>query len=268
MRSRFPLSAEFIFSLFALILSFFIVHGAYMGWVRPAAEDFMAAEKERRIAEPESEEQRSIYVMVKDFEQEACFILFFWALAMIFYKSTVGMREKSLLGRDIVSITEGMRIRQSDARDLSREILSLPRSTQRLLVPRAMLAALHRFASTGNIQDVSDATHAVCNAEADRMDSELSMIRYIAWAIPSIGFIGTVRGIGQGLAKADAATKNNDISPVTEALGVAFNSTLVALFISIVLMFLVHQLQLLQERLALDAENYCNESLLRHMYTD
>lgn len=31
--------------------------------------------------------------------------------------------------------------------------------------------------------------------KADEMDSEMSMIRYIAWAIPSIGFVGTVRGI-------------------------------------------------------------------------
>lgn len=98
------------------------------------------------------------------------------------------------------------------------------------------------------------------------MESELSIIRYIAWAIPSVGFIGTVRGIGDALGKAHRAVEG-DISGVTESLGVAFNSTLIALIISIVVMFVVHQLQLAQERFVLDAEAYCEEKLIRHLHT-
>jgi biopolymer transport protein ExbB/TolQ len=90
------------------------------------------------------------------------------------------------------------------------------------------------------------------------------MIRYILWAIPSIGFIGTVRGIGDALGVANKAV-SGDISGVTESLGVAFNSTLIALLISILLMFLVHQLQLVQERLAFESEDYLDEHLIRHL---
>ncbi len=90
------------------------------------------------------------------------------------------------------------------------------------------------------------------------------MIRYIVWAIPSIGFIGTVRGIGQALALAYQAM-DGDITGVTQSLGVAFNSTFVALLLSLVLMLLVHQLQLIQERLVLETQNYCESRLIRHM---
>jgi biopolymer transport protein ExbB/TolQ len=92
------------------------------------------------------------------------------------------------------------------------------------------------------------------------------MIRYIAWAIPSVGFIGTVRGIGEALGQAHKAIEG-DIFEVTKSLGVAFNSTLIALLISIGLMFLLHQLQLLQERYVLDSETYCDENLTRHLHT-
>jgi len=129
-----------------------------------------------------------------------------------------------------------------------------------------LLAALQRFSSTRNIQDVSDATHAYCTSEGERLDSELSMVRYIAWAIPSIGFIGTVRGIGQALGHAHKAV-TGDIFDVTLSLGVAFNSTLIALLISIVLMFLLYQLQLLQERYILDTEAYCEENFTTHLHT-
>jgi biopolymer transport protein ExbB/TolQ len=114
------------------------------------------------------------------------------------------------------------------------------------------------------VQDVSEAARGVCEAEADRLDSELSMLRYVAWAIPAIGFIGTVRGIGDALGEAHKAV-SGDVSGVTAGLGVAFNSTLIALLISIVIMFLLHQLQLAQERLVLDSETYLDQYLIRHM---
>ncbi|MBD3646403.1 MAG: MotA/TolQ/ExbB proton channel family protein, partial [Pseudomonadales bacterium] len=113
-------------------------------------------------------------------------------------------------------------------------------------------------------QDVSSSGRETCESESERLDSELSMIRYIAWAIPSIGFLGTVRGIGQALGQAHKAVQG-DIAGVTQSLGVAFNSTFVALLISIVVMFLLHQLQLAQERLVLDAEDYCDNRLIRHL---
>ena len=104
----------------------------------------------------------------------------------------------------------------------------------------------------------------MCDAEAERLDSELAMVRYIAWAIPSIGFIGTVRGIGDALGLAHKAVEG-EIAGVTRSLGVAFNSTFIALLISIVLMFLLHQLQLQQERLVLDTSSYVDDQLVQHL---
>ena len=45
----------------------------------------------------------------------------------------------------------------------------------------------------------------------------------------------------------------------------AFNSTFVALVISILIRFLVDQVQLVQERLVLDIQTYCDRHLIRHM---
>lgn len=135
-----------------------------------------------------------------------------------------------------------------------------------MLLPRVLLKALERFGATRNIQDVSAVSNSLCEAEAGRLDSEQSMIRYIAWAIPAIGFIGTVRGIGLALGEAHRAVEG-DIAGVTENLGTAFNSTLIALLISIVVMFLVHQLQLHQEKLVFETQNYVDNNLVRHMQT-
>ena len=117
----------------------------------------------------------------------------------------VALRERRLLETELIPVASGTRILPDDVREYARPIQALPPMEQRMLLPRSLLSALHRFGATRNIQDVSTAAHAICESEAARLDSELSMIRYIAWAIPSLGFIGTVRGIGLALAQAQKA---------------------------------------------------------------
>ena len=58
-----------------------------------------------------------------------------------------------------------------------------------------------------------------------------------------------------------------DTTAVTSGLGISFNSTLVALTLSIVLMYLLHEIQLAQERLVLDAENYADEELISRLHS-
>jgi len=258
---------EFVFQLFALIIAIILVHAFYVSVVRPNAAEVIAEQNLQASQDPDFIRERSTWVLIKDLEQEACFILMFWALAIMGFKTAEILRERNLLEVDLVSIAEGMRILPEDTREFARQVQALPAREQKMVLPRALLNALRRFSTTRSIQDVSSSTHTIFESEADRLESELSMIRYISWAIPSIGFIGTVRGIGEALAQADKAVQG-DITGVTQSLGVAFNSTFIALLISIFLMFLVYQLQLLQERLVFDSENYLDDKLIRHMKSD
>lgn len=256
--------ADFWFQVFALLIAVIVVHAAYVGVIRPKANAVLEQQLARQAAGEPYVAQRSAWVVIRDYEQEACFILMFWALAMMGAKARRAMHERGMLRGDLVDVREGTSILPEDAREYSRPIQSLPGWQLDLLVPRALLAALQRFGSTRNIASASMAIKEVCDTHSDRLDSELAMIRYIAWAIPSIGFIGTVRGIGEALGEAHRAMQG-DIAGVAVSLGVAFNSTFIALVISIVIMFFSHQLQLLQERLVLDTQTYCDERLMRYL---
>ena len=258
------LPVEFIFQLFSLFIAIILVHGIYVSIIRPNAAAVLEEQAILMNSDPDYIPERSPFVVVKDFEQECCFILMLWALSLMGYKTVLSSRERKILQMDLIPINQGTSILPEDAREFSRPIQALPDNQQGYLLPRALLTALHRFRSTRNIQDVSSAIRAICASESERLDSELSMIRYITWAIPSIGFLGTVRGIGQALSQAHKAVQG-DIAAVTQALGVAFNSTFVALLISIIVMFLMHQLQLAQERQVLDAADYCDNRLISHL---
>jgi biopolymer transport protein ExbB/TolQ len=262
MKRRLP--SEFLYQVAALLISAVVVHTAYVGVVRPAASAVLQKQRELVAADPDYAPERSVYVVLRDLEQETCFILMLWALAIMGYKGVAVWQERGLLERRLIRVPEGVRILPEDWRTYARDIGSLSEREQQGIVPRCLLAALHRFAATKDVFEVASTVHAVCESEGERLESELSMIRYIAWAIPSIGFIGTVRGIGEALGLAHRAMEG-DITGVTESLGVAFNSTFVALVLSLVLMFLVHQLQLQQERLVMDTETYCDRDLIRNL---
>jgi len=255
---------EFIYSMFSLLISFIFVHGIYVAVIRPNAETFLEEERASIAVDQNHVPQRSAYVVIKDFEQETCFVLMLWALAILGYKMRETYRQQSQLDQDFIGLDEDAVITPSDTGPISQRIHQLPESMREYLLPSVLLGALERFSSTKNIQDSSTEVLNLCEAESDRLESELSMIRYIAWAIPSVGFIGTVRGIGDALAQAYRAVEG-DITGVTQSLGVAFNSTFVALLISIVLMFITHQIHLMQARLVLDTKRYPNKWLLSRL---
>jgi len=259
-----PFTNEFIFQVFALLIAFIIVHAVYVTVVRPSATAHQQQQAELIKADPAYITKDSFFVVIKDYEQEACFILMLWAFSILGYKAKTGWRQQQLLERDLLQLPRGLPIGTEDVRGLVDRLNSLPAVEQTYLLPRALLTGIERFSATRHVQDVSTAVSDICDSEGERMESELSIIRYLAWAIPSVGFIGTVRGIGNALGQAHRAVEG-DITGITENLGVAFNSTFVALVISIVLMFFIHQLQLMQERLVLDSERYVDHWLIRKL---
>ena len=190
---------ELVYQIGALLISVILVHLVYVTLIRPNADAIIAEQAEQAALGEVVSQERSLYVVLRDYEQESCFILMFWAIAIMGFKAKNALAERSMLDEEFISVTEGMSILPEDTREHTRPLQALPEAKRESLLPRTLLAALHRFSSTRNVQDVSEAVRAVCDAESDRLDSELSMVRYIAWAIPSIGFIGTVRGISEAL---------------------------------------------------------------------
>jgi len=255
---------EFFVTLVALIVTILVTHALYVSWIRPTGDALVAQEQARLKADPNYEPKRSIYLTIKDYEQEIEIIHFAWAMLILAYKAILVRRERQLLEREPIRVPEGIKVLPEDAKDYARQLEALPPQDKPMLVVRALQRTLDRFAATRSIRDSAETSKSVCDSEADRLDSGLAMIRYIAWAIPAIGFIGTVRHIGDALLQAHKAV-TGDITGVTSGLGIAFNATFVALMLTLVLMFFLHQLQQSQEQLVHDTDHWIDQHLVRHM---
>jgi biopolymer transport protein ExbB/TolQ len=261
---RFNYPSEFFVTLIALIVTVLVVHAAYVAWIRPNGDAIIQAEQARMRTDPNYVPERSFFLVIDAPEQEAEIIHFMWAILIIGYKALLVRRERKLLDRDLIHVPEGIKVLPEDAKDYARQLEQLPPEDKSMLVVRALQRTLDRFAATRSIRDSAETSRAVCDSEADRLDSGLAMIRYIAWAIPAIGFIGTVRHIGDALLQAHKAV-TGDITNVTSSLGIAFNATFVALSLTIVLMFFLHQLQQAQEGFVHNTDHWIDQHLIRHM---
>jgi len=142
-----------------------------------------------------------------------------------------------------------------------REICFVPR-----LIERCVLGF--------NLSHSADQTNSLLNSSLElfihEIDLRYNIIRYITWLIPSLGFIGTVVGIM--LALNYAGDRANVESPdmlfqVTELLGVAFSTTLVALVMAAVLVFIQSIVQAREERALNQAGQYCLDNLINRLYS-
>ncbi len=265
-RNKGIFSAEFLVSYLGLVVAVLVIEGIYRGYVRPHADDFMVRRKVIASQQHNASilAERPIYIVIKDVEPECEVIFCVWGMIFLAFKMRQISRERKLLKQDFIRVQAGERIIPDDALDRYKELrtaLEREPSWQDRLLPECLLAALHRFHATNSIQDAAGAVKERAELAADQLDSSLSLIRYIAWAIPAIGFVGTVRGIGAGLNFAEQAIKG-DLSSVTQSLGLAFNSTFVGLMLCIVLMFVLHIVQSSQEAFIIDVQTYCRDKLI------
>ena len=252
--------------LLILAIIALITQVIFTAYVRPAGERWRAEQRALAERTPGYRPQRTLIVIIQDPEQEATIIVAIWAMILSVMRFRELGQQRQLLGKGIMKQAPGVVILPSDAREYLRTLEQMPPKERDSVLPRVLAAALKRFSATGNVQDASQTVHNVCESENNRLDAELAILRFSVWVTPALGFVGTVRGIGLALQGAELAVKG-DTTAVTSGLGISFNSTLVALTLSIVLMYTLHEIQLAQERLVLDAENYADEELISRLHS-
>lgn len=162
-----------------------------------------------------------------------------------------------LRSKDLVPIYRALKDRQSS------QHYFLQRLTKRIIL---------QFQGSQSV----DQSNSLMNSSLELMQHEIelkfNMLRYLVWLIPTLGFIGTVIGIALSLSSASDMPDVSDsdairdwIGILTTDLGLAFNTTLVALVMSAILVFLLHIVQAREEMALNNAGQYCMDNLINRL---
>ena len=116
-----------------------------------------------------------------------------------------------------------------------------------------------------------DQTVSVLNSSLEllmhRVDLRYTLLRYLTWVIPTVGFIGTVVGIALALAMIDPSAAVQPLGNIALALGVSFYTTLVALVDSAILVLLLQLVQAREELAVNAAGRYVLVNLINRLYS-
>ncbi|MCI0681960.1 MAG: MotA/TolQ/ExbB proton channel family protein [Gemmataceae bacterium] len=197
-------------------------------------------------------------------EQFACYVAFLWAFFIFASRFLETRRQRHAFAMGLLPVEEGARILLEDARPLQRKIDQITAAKGPFILANMIRQALAKFVISRSSQDVNNTVKTQAEVDHGRLVSTMANINYLAWAIPAIGFFGTVRGLAGSMTVAGQGGEQLRIA--TRHLTVAFDCTLVALALSLVVMYLIHVISREEEALVIDCQQYCLEHLVNRLY--
>ena len=199
-------------------------------------------------------------------EQIASYFCFVWASFILLNRYMEVVRQRRAFKLDLLPTEEGVRILPEDGRPLLRKVEEINNRRGPFILANMIRLALSKYAVTRSGQEVSKTIETQAEVELGRFVSSMATVTYLAWALPAIGFLGTVRGLSGALSMAGQIDDAAFIETVSKHLTVAFDCTLVALVLSLIMMFWLHRVQRDEESLVIDCRQYCLEHLVNRLY--
>lgn len=250
-------STSIVLDAVGLLVCFTVVYILYAVFVDPAAAEIL-----RAAAEANTVPGRSLWIVVKDWEQQTCIVLGLWCLWLFVSRYRLLQSEHYLFDVDFLRLDEIDEFSDASLQTLQERLDEARAEIPGALLIRSVRDAIDHVRMNGDFRAANEVAQDVCELHLEVLNSKLTATKYILWAIPSIGFLGTVRGIGEALGLAGEAVAG-DISGVAGSLGTAFNSTWVALFVSLLLMLVSSFLNGREESLVANCKAFAGRTLAR-----
>lgn len=196
-----------------------------------------------------------------------------WAGVVLVEKLRRLSRQRDALELDLLPERIGARITPENAPDFIEHLSSLRSRRSGGMVVERIRRTLQHFEARRDVRELQSQLESQAQSDADAVESSYAMVRVFIWAVPILGFIGTVIGIGAAVGgfsesvggAVDLEVMKDSIGSVTSGLSVAFDTTLVALVMSIPIMFASSAVQKHEEGFLAEIEDYCDEHLLRRL---
>lgn len=195
--------------------------------------------------------------------QNMIHLLFFVGLGELFVRARVGSWETVQLHDHFLPEDEASVLRIEDLGAIRRRVAHHFDGDNGFL-PSLINMAVLQLQSTRSIDQAVSVLQTSLGLLESKVEQRYAMVRYLAWVIPTMGFIGTVSHLGNALRLVNP--DHMDITAVTTALAIAFNTTLVALIESAILVLIQHVVQTREDAAVGLAGEYCLKNLINRLY--
>ena len=192
-------------------------------------------------------------------------LLFFWAMSSLYVKSRKLEFQRRALQLAAVPQQPDFILNESTARTVLERLHNLVDHPRHFILLNRIERALSSLHNIGGLSDVSTILRSQAENDENQVASSYTLVAGMVWAIPVLGFIGTVQGLSQAIGKfgttiqagADVARLKESLLGVTGGLSTAFETTLVGLVGALVLQMYLSFLQQQETDFLDECNDYC-----------
>ncbi|HEX4131603.1 MAG TPA: MotA/TolQ/ExbB proton channel family protein [Pirellulales bacterium] len=187
--------------------------------------------------------------------------LFFIGVAELLLKAFDLSDQRARLKAPLLPAPAEAPVPVAEASKLLETLDALPASQRSNYLPRRLHEALEGIVRQASAEKLEDDLKYLSEVDASRAHSGYALMRIIIWAIPILGFLGTVIGITIAIASLNPQALESSLGEVTGGLGIAFDTTALALTLSMTLMFGQFLVDRFEQRLLGDVDAKTFEAL-------
>lgn len=166
-------------------------------------------------------------------------VLFCCALGTLFAKLRQSMVERRACSHGLLGRWDGKAVPVDDATKLLAALDRTPRRLHNTFLFQRIAAILEFLVQRRSTVELDDHLRTLTDTDGITLDASYSLTRFITWAIPILGFLGTVLGITGAIANVSPESlESQGIKSVTNGLALAFDATALALSLTMITMFL------------------------------
>jgi len=195
-------------------------------------------------------------------------IFFTWAMSILYLKFGKLRHQKEALMLDVLPWEMGAEINAENVGSFIDHLYRLPRRLRDSMMVNRMRKALELFEVKQNAGDVSNMLSSQSDIDGMRIGGSYALLKAFLWAIPILGFVGTVIGLSQAIGGMnfggmdDPKQMIGTLQNVTGGLGTAFDATLLGLVLAMGLNFPLNSMMKAEDDCLNDIDAFCNEVLL------
>lgn len=184
--------------------------------------------------------------------------MFCIALGALGAKLWTGRAERRACQAGVLPPWDGRVVPAADAPALA---AGVPAQLRDSWIGRRVAAVLDFVALRGTATDLDDHLRGLAEEDALTLENSYAFTRFLTWAMPILGFLGTVLGITESIAGVTPEKLEHDLSQVTDGLALAFDATALALALTMATMFLSFLVERAEQSVLSQVDRYVEREL-------
>lgn len=173
--------------------------------------------------------------------QALIYAVFFYSLFELMEKRKHLLHQYEGFKWGLLPVQDQLVLSPEEVAQIKLNTIQLEKNGSTSLVSDFIKKACTQYRNDQSVAETLEVFKAQVDTSKEQMEGDLEVIRYLLSAIVSLGFIGTLLGLSSSIGMAHLAETIEGMPLITRSLNVAFDTTLVALLIGLVLNFFYHR---------------------------